>query len=367
MDNNIGANKMSLLHPEYDREIKQSFQNIISKSYEFRKNGFPKTLYHYTSSFETLKGIVSNREIWATNISFLNDVAELDYIKILAEEPSLDGLVKEYLKNWQPISADFLTQNYVMSFSEKKDYLPLWSTFTKMQGYCIGFDTVETQNAILSKQILNIEVLRVYNESSNVLAKKYEPDIELSGAAGGDWHLYPVIYDKSVQINILNTVIKQTIKRCLEISKTADSETGQSVIITTSSSGERKEIGRINKDEVALNNAIDRTLNLCATIFKSGDFSYEHEWRLVKEMNANNRHLLRSQIFTRELDRAIIPFIKMGLRNNLSFPIVEVITGPLSNSDTVIPGLEFTFFDAGYKTLEDGVLIEKSKIKLRRF
>ena len=88
----IGMSRMSILHPEYTRVFKAGLTRL-SSYVESIAGGLPETLYHYTSSFSAVNGIIHDREVWFSNIAFLNDVAELDYIKTLANEQKLDPLV----------------------------------------------------------------------------------------------------------------------------------------------------------------------------------------------------------------------------------------------------------------------------------
>ena len=53
----------------------------------------PSILYHYTSQ-EGLLGIIKNREVWATDISYLNDTKEYKYTVDLTSER-----IKEYQKS----------------------------------------------------------------------------------------------------------------------------------------------------------------------------------------------------------------------------------------------------------------------------
>ena len=100
-------------------------------------------LYHYTSQ-RGLLGILENKKIWATNIHYLNDSAELyhaidvlqsglSYIceyehPSIPEEAFFDELNKRLSKNWdsfnpfefQSLRSD-INSFYVCSFSIKKD------------------------------------------------------------------------------------------------------------------------------------------------------------------------------------------------------------------------------------------------------
>ena len=358
-----GENVMALLHPEYQLAYERIFNGAVGQ--RLRKQPVPEKLYHYTQSFDAVKGIIAERTMWLTNMAFLNDVAELDYIKSFEQEEGLDPLVRDYLRAYQPLMADLYTQNYVMSFSSKKDYLPLWATFTKMKGYAIGFDTVSLQNHVFSKQTLNVEVLRnpsALHGAVEALLEQQTSGYEKQGSFGGAWNLYPVIYDRVQQLAILNTTVKSAIQTFIDVKRTAEQGYAQTVIQVGD-----KEVGRIVKDEAAFTNALNKVFNFCATLFKSDDYAYEHEWRFVKEMNTNNHHLLRSQVFTREADGAIIPYIKMKLRNDLSFPVTDIVTAPLNSFETNVPALSFVLHDAGYLLENSGVKLEQSVIRLRRF
>ena len=358
----LGEMKMKILHPEYQLKSESFFDNLVTQLRNQKKS--PEILYHYTPNFEAIKGIAQKRELWLTNIAFLNDVSELDYIKSLEED--LDPVVKSYLQKWGTIREENPSHTYIMSFSEKSDYLPLWATFTKMRGYCIGFDKVDFEKKVLTKQALNINNIMDSHsnfEASRKLALEYDETAEFQGSFGGAWwHLCPVIYDRKQQVKIMNTLVKDAILDFEKTKNEPDKKNPQSVIIQGN-----KEIGKIPKDDTAFENAIDRLFNQCATLFKSEDFSYEREWRYIKEMTSSSKHLLRHLIYVREVDNVLIPYIKLKLQNDLSFGIKEIISAPLADSDTILPGLDFALFDAGYEVGENGVLLKKSNIKLRRF
>ena len=62
-----------------DREINQRFSrlhNEIEISPRETKNGY---IYHYTSP-EELIGILSNKQLYATDLLYLNDAAEGSYV-----------------------------------------------------------------------------------------------------------------------------------------------------------------------------------------------------------------------------------------------------------------------------------------------
>jgi hypothetical protein len=101
-------------------------------------NESDKILFHYTS-LEGLLGIIESQSIWATNVLYLNDASELNYlIKLLIEEVSnvkekipvdskglgkfsfFDGIIENIEKF---ISHPYRFSFFVCSFSEEKDLL----------------------------------------------------------------------------------------------------------------------------------------------------------------------------------------------------------------------------------------------------
>ena len=216
-------NKMSILRPEYKQAFESNFA-ILQTSLLNCVEGYPEMIYYYTSDFNgTVNAIIHRRELWFANIAFLN--RNLDYIKSLAYMPTLNPVVKKYLETYQPITPTLGTQIYVTSFSSKPSFLPILSALAKSHGYCIGFDTHEFTETILDRSVLNIEVTpnrSVSFDTIKDLTQKYNPESDFQGVFGGGLYLCPVIYDKNVQIELLNTIVKTTLSQFEDISKAPD-------------------------------------------------------------------------------------------------------------------------------------------------
>ncbi len=106
-----------------------------------------QTLFHYTS-LSGFKGIITDRNIWATDIGYLNDTREftcaLDAILSRIDERTKSH--PELMKHLRTLIENFAlrretTPPYVVSFSEARDNLSQW------RGYCgqgagvsLGFD-----------------------------------------------------------------------------------------------------------------------------------------------------------------------------------------------------------------------------------
>lgn len=116
-----------------------------------------RDIYHYTS-IDGIIGILRNKELWFTNIYFLNDNQELFYTYKLIDEVIKE--IKKELSNafYEKIKArknyllsdDYFDQEknvwarqeyYVASFSTDEDNLALWNYYTKTDttGYNICF------------------------------------------------------------------------------------------------------------------------------------------------------------------------------------------------------------------------------------
>jgi hypothetical protein len=107
----------------------------------------PEYLYHYTTA-EGLIGIVKNREIWATDIFYLNDQREFRHgIKLAVEELQGKGIYEGYRKHVPATTSmlgsvaplTFPVRVYVSCFSTEADSLGLWRSYCPRGGYAIGF------------------------------------------------------------------------------------------------------------------------------------------------------------------------------------------------------------------------------------
>jgi hypothetical protein len=113
------------------------------------------SIYHYTSG-DSLLGIIKSKNLWATDIRFLNDFEELnkglklfeEFSKsftegILEQDDSYDSvckLIKVLISNIRRNAE--LTSINVVSLTTKHDNLRQWMSYCKSEtGYCIEFDS----------------------------------------------------------------------------------------------------------------------------------------------------------------------------------------------------------------------------------
>lgn len=116
----------------------------------------PADLFHYTTA-TGLRGMVKNREIWATESNYLNDPSEIEFAanRVIARlsERIADGLTED-ATTVATSAVDLLRAAYVdphtleqyredrsfiTSFSRSDTSLTLWRTYAGENGFCVGF------------------------------------------------------------------------------------------------------------------------------------------------------------------------------------------------------------------------------------
>ncbi len=123
-------------------------------------------VYHYTDG-TGLIGIISNQEIWCSNVLYLNDSLEWQYgvdvfeemlqeivdgnadpLKLLNAEwaKEIKRMFGKYYRAQKNSSMNTFAPCYAASFSEDPDSLPQWRGYsTKGARYAIGFHTAKLQ------------------------------------------------------------------------------------------------------------------------------------------------------------------------------------------------------------------------------
>jgi len=120
---------------------------------QLSSSSIPKLLYHYTDT-RGFMGIVSNHELWASRIDFLNDTSELSYSRNLLKarldhfRRQLKDAEEMRLLDWLEASGpDFVREYfkvYAIALSSKDDDVSQWRGYSGgLGGYSIGFDFTE--------------------------------------------------------------------------------------------------------------------------------------------------------------------------------------------------------------------------------
>ena len=266
----------------------------------------PSILYHYTSQ-EGLLGIIKNREVWATEIFYLNDTIEYKYAidltseiikdrqKLCSEEPPaffsptteprnksiVPYFPYRYDKEWIEYNMlnDFnrvmrLFEKYhvfVFSLSEKGNLLSQWRGYCPHGGYSIGFNTSAFGKLMEKKGLRFVKC----------------------------------IYERNDQVKMINNIIDNYINHIRsKSSKLSDS----------------------NDMRVNLITEYLQRLIVIAPKLKSESFEEEKEWRIVS-VNLKETDFIKF----REGKSTIIPYIKISIDDSGHMPIEEVIISPTSH------------------------------------
>jgi hypothetical protein len=109
-------------------------------------DGYRGTAWHYTGA-NGLLGILSNREIWASGTTALNDRSELSYglgvLQAAWAEIKTDSTSSVHPKHAQLIESIVTVSRwpvYVVCGTEDSDSLNQWMHYGKSQGFAVGFD-----------------------------------------------------------------------------------------------------------------------------------------------------------------------------------------------------------------------------------
>jgi len=233
----------------------------------------------------------------------LNDYNEMKYFidlynKIAANDKDLHCI------SMSDITEEILNRNkefYVFSASSNPDSLTLWSNYCEHEGYNIGFDW---------RTLSNI------NPSHSIAANCGE-----------------VIYDKNVQISIIEIIVKQVKSFIKEYQK-----------------NENRALFVDRRDDcIAL-------LKYCSVFFKDELWRDENECRIVVERDSS---LQNKEIeYFRKTSKSIVPYIKLPLNNRETNYGIKLI------SIGAKTGLQLYEDFLSSVSLEK-VLICKSKITIR--
>ena len=142
----------------------------------------PTPLYHYTSQAGLL-GIIKDRQIWASNVLFLNDSMEVKYaIQLVQKNINRFGVERRVNQKEIQFLEDFgkklgIFHNryyqkyggvYTCSFSENGNLLSQWRGYCPDgNGFSIGFDFPSSLGYVVEEQYFKLERCE-YNENIQV-------------------------------------------------------------------------------------------------------------------------------------------------------------------------------------------------------
>ena len=277
----------------------------------------PPNLYHYTSQ-KGLKGILQNKNLWMTNIRYLNDSSEFSYtINLVKTE--LKKRKDKYYNHCKTLydktyKAYELTEKfcnnllnnteyefYVFSLSQKKNDLNQWREYCpKEGGFCVEFDY---------KKLSHIINPDGGNQENHINIKKCE-------------------YHKKEQIKSISSLFDN-----LDTSFTSTNS--------------------VDLPHIFIKFVLD-ILKL-SSYCKDTSFKDEIEYRIISRGEHNNK-------IYREGKSTIIPYIEFSpLDDDNKLPISKIWIGPTPHPELSKMSVESLLKSEKYK----GVKVIKSKIPYR--
>ena len=239
-------------------------------------------LYHYTT-LDGLLGIVNSKEIWTSQINYLNDESEFLYtlqiVRRFLGDYSHRTQDKEKKKEIELLFGAVRTieeiKICVCSFSKDGDSLAQWRAYGPQGGYAIGF---------------HLSVLQKLAEQHHFTVCECE-------------------YDKKRQFNRVKKLIDEFFKR------------------------QRYPDSRDERESVIAYSKFKEELTKLACVLKHPAFQSEREWRLV----SGNVRTEDPRFVHRAGKSMLIPYYRFPLcSNNKRLPPIDIVIGPCPNMGLAI-------------------------------
>lgn len=268
-------------------------------------------LYHYTKS-NGINGIINHNCFWATKSDFLNDPTEFSHIYGIIEEVCGENIKNRelremFLKDSIYAEREKNREYFVLSFSQCRDSITLWSEFANKTGYNIGF------------------------RSDEIIARIEE-------AAEITYHGL-VVYDGKKQKQLIRKNICNYLPNLLRMPLEEALERGS----------------KDRQADVYLKacRKFQRTADVYAMFFKYGGFAEEQEYRFVFKKQKDTK------VYFRAKDGFMLPYIEIPL-SEANLPVEEIVIAPQNHIDLAKSGMEYMLYVKGYKAE-----VSLSNIKLR--
>ena len=199
-----------------------------------------KVIFHYTS-IDTLLKIINDKGIWATNIYFKNDVAEIFHAyeilsKVLASKEYYNELSNYHNNNASKIISKAKNYVFIISFSEDYDSHYMWEAYARKNGIALGItikkviEVGNKNNCYLQKCIYDdiekVERIEMIvdniSKKENSLEEKYEEIIDNVNREAAIYKKYEYRLENewrliSVKKSIIDSNINYTFKNGLII------------------------------------------------------------------------------------------------------------------------------------------------------
>lgn len=288
----------------------------------------PEKLWHYTS-VQGFQGIVTSKEIFATDVRFLNDRTEFIHAREIASQVVAE--TNEYGANFfpardyskkavdlafspGPLSADHL-QVFVASFSEAEDQLSQWRGYSQgSSGVSIAFDLTTLRPPAHVGTLATFAPCIYKPEEKKTILRD-----ALAHFVGESQRYWNAGFD-AAKPNWL----------------AGDPVAGQAIINKIMGSAEFK------TDLAAALVKTRADLLRVAALSKDESFHEEREWRLVLPVSTDKTTLKNPPRF-RAANTTLMPYIAHPFSPDpaVALPLTDVILGPGSHPNALQAALAF--------------------------
>jgi len=246
-----------------------------------------ETLYHYTT-FAGLVGIVSSQVLWASDIRYMNDSAELKH--------SADLIRMEITHR---IAAGHAKPNLLNQFLE-------WVTHRITNGHMLFATSFRSNGNLLSQW-------RGYSKMGKGVSLGFNPNYILGCAREQSFQIGKCIYDLSDQRRLIKQVVDAVEYLAQEHCKNSD---------TTEKHSSQTYYDVFEK--------IESDLLRIAAILKHPSFQEEEEWRIVSPALTD---YVTSPVLFREGTSMLVPYVEFKLLQEKNKPIAleHIFLGPTPN------------------------------------
>lgn len=260
-------------------------QEITSQLY----SDTPKErLYHYTT-FNGLLGIVDTGTLWASDIRYLNDSAELKHTADLI-----------HLEINKRISYGSTNPDLINQFLD-------WVTHRITNGHMLFASSFRANGNLLSQW-------RGYSRIGKGVSLGFNPEVILECANSQSFQIGKCIYEQAEQKQLISKVI-DSVEEMAEAASLAEA---------TDHKSERE------KDYHTIFEEIESDLLRIAAILKHPSFEEEEEWRVVSPVITD---YLEEAVLFREGTSMLVPYVEFNLLTdpNQSVSLEHLFLGPTPN------------------------------------
>ena len=246
-----------------------------------------ETIYHYTS-FPGLIGIVEKRVLWASDILYMNDSAEMNHtVELIKAEVAVR--VDDTRTN-QKLLAQFLD----------------WVSNRISSGHMLFAASFRANGNLLSQW-------RGYSALGKGVSIGFDPQYLLACANRQSFQLGQCVYDPAQQQALIKKVIESV--ECL--AEEFGENTDEAKRLPTESYYDVFE--RVESDLLRI-----------AALLKHPSFQEEEEWRIVSPVLDD---YVQTPVQFREGTSMLVPYLefKLGLDENESIELEHVVLGPTPN------------------------------------